>query len=63
MIDARFLVDVHFQQGKRSKDSFPAQAHAEEPPKGPPKPPSENWHAEEEQLGSSEHKKHEGLKH
>ena len=63
MIDARFLVDVHFQQGKKHKDSFPAQAQAAEVPKAAPKPPSPEWHSEEEELGSSEHKNDAGTLH
>lgn len=60
MIDARLLFDVHFQQGKRPKEALAAQPHTEEQPKAHPKPPSPEWHSEEEELGSSEHKKDAG---
>ena len=63
MIDARLLFDVHFQQGKRPKEALAAQSHPEEHPKATPAPPSEGWHSEEEQLGSSEHKKDAGTLH
>ena len=57
MIDARLLFDVHFQQGKRAKDTLPAPVHAEEANHHvPPAPPGEGWHTEEEQIGSVEHR-------
>ena len=63
MIDARLLFDVHFQQGKRGKDTFPAPAHAEEAKLHvPPAPPGEGWHTEEEQIGSVEHPRKEAEK-
>ena len=60
MLDARFLIDVHFRQGeKKDKDNFPSVAEASETGKNTQPNgraytrQSEEWHAEEERLGGA----------
>lgn len=68
MLDARFLIDVHFRQGGKNKESFPPNAEAAgiNPPHVQSPAPShfqtEEWHSEEERIGSIETNstKHEG---
>ena len=57
MLDARFLIDVHFQQGGKDKAAFPVPANTEEhtaPPSRYTAPVqqahSEGWHREQEHL-------------
>ena len=54
MLDARFLVDVHFRQGGKSKDTFPpaAEANTNESAKHDAKFPAGDWHKEQEQIGA-----------
>lgn len=60
MLDARFLIDVHFRQGGKNKDSFPAHAEAAGAPPSAVHAPApsvyqtEEWHSEEERIGSIE---------
>ena len=67
MLDARFLIDVHFRQGeKKDKDNFPRMAEAADirdipPPVQPQRSggksytsQTEEWHSEEERLGGAE---------
>lgn len=67
MIDARFLIDVHFRQGgKKDKDNFSNMAEAAGTGTNPPPDipqrdrtrtylhQTEEWHTEEERLGGAE---------
>lgn len=60
MLDARFLIDVHFRQGGKNKESFPSHAEAAGIPVGNVHAPApsafqtEEWHSEEERIGSIE---------
>lgn len=58
-IDARFLVDVHFRQGYKEKSSGQAEAAADEDKQNSKVHHrvnhSEEWHQEQELLGSDEH--------
>lgn len=62
MLDARFLIDVHFRQGGKNKEPLPSHAEAAgdfQPHIHAPAPSpfqTEEWHSEEERIGSGESK-------
>lgn len=68
MIDARFLVDVHFRQGGKNKEPFPSHAEAAGIPvshvhaPAPSPYQTDEWHSEEERIGSVETHPKEGSK-